>query len=172
MWGSDGLIEVTAPVTDDERRDMETHIKGRFGPNLVFQVKSTTYIKRQYAARNLSIRFQVVKNRLISHPLFWYFFAYLDRVAMGFSDPVFIVPSEEVHKHAAPRLDGGKWSFNFQASLQVETHDHWRDYQVSTREVGRHVLHILKTLPAKLKVLAGAAADFPIPPGILWVKTK
>ncbi len=43
MWGSDGQIEVTAPVTDDERRDLETHIRGEFGRSLVFQVTSTRY---------------------------------------------------------------------------------------------------------------------------------
>jgi len=43
MSGSDGLIEVTAPVTDDERRDLETHIRGEFGRSLVFQVTSTRY---------------------------------------------------------------------------------------------------------------------------------
>ena len=123
MLGSEGALEVLAPVTDDERRDLETHIRGQFTPGFIFQVKSTTYLDRRFKARRLSIHFPVAKDRLISHPLFWYFFGYLDVDAMGFADPVFPVPSLEVHQHATPELRGDTWSFNFGASLEPDAND-------------------------------------------------
>jgi hypothetical protein len=171
MLGSDGELEVTAPVTDDERRDMETHIRGQFGHSLVFQAKSTTRVEHRWKARTLDIFFPVAKDRLISHPLFWYFFGYLDLIAMGFGEPVFVVPSDEVHKHASPHLERDIWRFKFAASLEPDSRDHWRNYQVSTREVGRHVLDLLKTLPEKLKVSPSEAASFTAPTDILWVKS-
>lgn len=116
MLGSDGQIEASRPVTDDERRDVETHIRGEFIAGLIFQMKSTTYFDHRFKARRLSIHFAVEKDRLISHPLFWYCFAYLDVEAMAFADPVFVVPSIDVHEHAAPQLRGGTWSTSALAS--------------------------------------------------------
>ena len=85
---SDGLLEVALPLTDDERR-----------------------------AYHLSMFFSVPKDNLISHPNFWYFFGYFDMKAMAFANPVFIVPSAEVHSHASPRLERDRWTFTFSASL-------------------------------------------------------
>src|SRR5438046_9534065 len=50
MLGSEGALEVLAPVTDDERRDLETHIRGQFTPGFIFQVNSTTYLDRRFQA--------------------------------------------------------------------------------------------------------------------------
>src|SRR6266550_1721299 len=61
MLGSDGELEVMAPATDDERRDLETHIRGKFTPGFIFQVKSTTYLDRRFKARRLSIHFLLAK---------------------------------------------------------------------------------------------------------------
>jgi hypothetical protein len=41
ILGSGGELEVMAPATDDERRDLETH-RGKFSPGFIFQVKGTT----------------------------------------------------------------------------------------------------------------------------------
>src|SRR2546430_3561132 len=87
MLGSDGELEVMAPATDDERRDLETHIRGKFTPGFIFQVKSTTYLDRRFKARRLSIHFPVAKDRLVCHPLFWAFFALLDGEAAGVAAP-------------------------------------------------------------------------------------
>src|SRR5690242_13019195 len=61
---------------------------------------------------------------------------------MAYKDPVFIVPSEEVHKHAAPHLEGDRWTFNFAASLDPASQDRWVPRRVPTREVGQRVLDI------------------------------
>jgi hypothetical protein len=55
---------------------------------------------------------------------------------------VFIVPSAEVHSHAAPHLDADRWNFNFSASLDPDSQDHWVPFRVQTHEVGRRVLDI------------------------------
>ena len=47
MLGSDGLLEVSAPMTDDERRDQEVHIRGLFGLGLALQIKTSTYLHLQ-----------------------------------------------------------------------------------------------------------------------------
>src|SRR5947209_14158340 len=88
---SDGVLEVYLPLTDDDRRDMEIHVRGKFVRSIALQ------------------------------------------------DPVFIVPSEEVHKHAAPHLDGDRWTFNFGASLDPDSQDRWVPFRVKAHEVGQRV---------------------------------
>ena len=172
MLGSSGDLEVLAPVTDDERRDLETHIRGQFTPGLIFQVKSTTYLDRRFKARRLSIHFPVAKDRLISHPLSWYFFAYLDLEVMAFADPVFPVPSLEVHQHASPQLTGETWSFNFGASLEPDAKDYWRKHQHPTKEVGRYILHVLRTQKPAATSLLTAGSVQELPPGSIWVSAR
>jgi hypothetical protein len=62
--------------------------------------------------------------------------------AMAYKDPVFIVPSEEVHSHAAPHLDGDRWTFNFGAGLDPASQDRWVPWRTPTHEVGLRVLDI------------------------------
>jgi hypothetical protein len=172
MLGSGGVLEVMAPATDDERRDLETHIRGKFTPGLIFQVKSTTYLDPRYKARRLSIHFPVAENRLVSHPLSWYFFAYLDVEAMGFDDPVFPVPSAEVHAHASPKLKEKTWSFNFGASLESDADDYWRKFQRKQKDVGRYVLQTLRAQKATATPLLAVGASHELPPGAIWVSAR
>lgn len=37
---SKGMLEVALPLTDDDRRDMEIHIRGKFARSLALQVKA------------------------------------------------------------------------------------------------------------------------------------
>ena len=159
---SDGLIEVTLPLTDDERRDMELHIRGKFARALALQVKSTMHLVRRFKAYQLSMFFSVPKDKLITHPNFYYFFGYFDKVAMTFAEPVFIVPSAEVHAHAAPRLDGDRWTFNFSASLAPDSQDHWVPFRVLRKDVGRRVVEILSEPQLK-------SAGQPLPAEIAYI---
>jgi hypothetical protein len=172
MIGSGGQIEVSSPMTDEERRDMEIHIRGRFGPGLAFQVKSTTYRHRQRSRKAyvINIHFTVRPERLISHPLFWYFLACLDLEAMAFVDPVFLIPSAQVHEHGSRVLKDGTWYYNVAPSLDSESNDLWHAYQCSPRAVGEHVLQILKNLPLGVPVAAKTAARLPALPGVLWAR--
>ena|ERR1700682_4342748 len=71
MMGSGGLLELAAPMTDDERRDYEIHVRGRFGDGLANQVKSATHLHRMSKnVRYLLIQFDVRADRLISSPFF------------------------------------------------------------------------------------------------------
>jgi hypothetical protein len=161
---SDGMVEVALPLTDDDRRDMELHLRGKFGDTKAFQVKSTTHLAHPFKANHLSMFFSVPKDRLITHPNFWYFFGYFDMKTMTFANPVFIVPSAEVHSHAAPHLDGDRWTFNFSASLDPASQDRWVPFRVQIHEVGARVLDIFGNeklsvgtppLPAELAGLDG-----------------
>jgi hypothetical protein len=172
---SDGVLEVAIPVTDDDRRDMEIHIREKFGRSVALQVKSTTHLAHRFKAYQLSMFFSVPKDKLISHPNFWYFFGYFDMKAMAYRDPVFIVPSEEVHTHAAPHLDGDRWTFNFSASLDPASQDHWVRWRTPTSEVGSRVIDIFGSeqvsraaspLPAELAALEGILLVGPTTPNV------
>jgi hypothetical protein len=161
---SDGMVEVALPLTDDDRRDMELHLRGKFAQSVALQVKSTKHLAHPFKANHLSMFFSVPKARLVTHPNFWYFFGYFDMKAMAFANPVFIVPSAEVHSHAAPHLDGDRWTFNFSASLDPASQDRWVPSRVQTHEVGARVLDIFGNeklsggtppLPAELAGLDG-----------------
>lgn len=161
---SDGRVEVALPVTDDDRRDMEIHIREKFARSIALQVKSTMHLEHRFKAYHLSMFFSVPKDRLINHPNFWYFFGHFDMKAIAYTDPVFIVPSEEVHTHAAPHLEGDRWTFNFSASLDPGSQDRWVPNRVRTHDVGIRILDIFgneqvrraaSPLPAELAALDG-----------------
>src|SRR5437588_8905709 len=85
MLGSDGLLEIAAPMSDDGRRDQEVHIRGLFEMGLALQIKTAMYLRLAPGAVHplLQVRFSVLASRLVSHPRFWYLFAYLDRKKMS-----------------------------------------------------------------------------------------
>jgi hypothetical protein len=155
VLGSDGMLEVARQATDDDRRDEDVHRRGDFLVNLAFQIKSAIHLDHPYAADRLHIRFTVLKDRLVTHPLNFYFFGYLDQRMMRFADPVFIVPSAEVHQHAIPHLHGDVWHFDFDASLAEDAHDRWVPFRVATLDVGQRILGII----AQLEKTQTSAAD-------------
>ena len=169
VLGSDGALEVARQATDDDRRDADVHRRGDFILNLGFQIKSAIAVRQQWAAEQLHIRFSVLESRLVTHPNFYYFFAYLDTVAMRLADPVFIIPSAEVHEHAIPHLHGDTWRFDFHASLDPKARDRWVPYRVSTLEVGKWILAIIADLEKSQSASAVPAAAFELP-GLTWVR--
>jgi hypothetical protein len=170
VLGSDGVLEVARQATDDDRRDADVHRRGDFSLNLGFQIKSAIQIVHPWAVDRLHIRFTVLKDRLLTHPLFWYFFAYLDQQIMRFADPVFIVPSAEVHEHAIPHLHGDTWHFDFHASLGSNAHDRWVPYRVSTLEVGKRILAIIGDLEKSQASSPLAGEDRGGGSEIIWVR--
>jgi hypothetical protein len=175
MMGSRGLIELAAPLTDEERRDFEVHLHGMFGSALAVQVKSVlqlAYLSTN--ARYLRTRISVRASRLVSDPLFWYFFAFLDPKTMRFADPAFLVPSLQMHEAANPIRHGGFWNFTFEASMEPGSHDRWVPNRVNTLDLGKTAVAIMKAqasslprLPGSVGVGAGALLALP---DVVWVR--
>jgi len=149
MIGSNGRLEASLPATDDERRDVEVHLKGRFGPSLFFQVKSARRLFHKGRMDYLVISMAVKPVRVISSPRYWYFFACLDFEKMAFKDPVFVVPSAQMHRAGFHGSTHGVARFVFKGSMQPTSHDTWQPYRVACSAVGRRVVEILKDLEVK-----------------------
>ena len=147
IMGSGGLLEFNPPMTDDDRRDDEIHERGKFGTALAAQVKSTMQLHRMSAnTRYLYILFDVARERLVSSPSFYYFFAFLDPKLMRLADPTFLIPSTVFHELAAPRLRSGSWHFTMAASMEPRAHDKWHEYRVPRLELGPKILTIVRDL--------------------------
>ncbi len=171
VLGTDGLLEIGVPLTDDERRDREVHRRGDFTLRVAIQAKTTLALRRvpRGITPLVSIRFTIVKARVWSDPRFLYFFGRLDRARMFYEDPVFLVPSDAVHRHASPALRGDIWHFTFSASMGAASHDRWVPYRVSPLQVGQRLLEIMQEL------LAAEPAEAPMArlrrvPGLLWIR--
>ncbi len=171
--GSDGRLEVSWPMTDDERRDAEVHIRGKFGGWMSFQVKTATHLQRPQSRVTpmLEIPFIVPEDRLISDPRFWYYLPLLSLTTAGFVDPQYLVDSTKLHKHAAPRLRNGVWHFTFEANTAEHSHDIWVPDRVCGVAVGRRVLQIIDDLE-KLPMAQRPAGEFHLPPGVAMVRRK
>ena len=170
MLGSDGLLEIAAPMSDDDRRDQEVHIRGLFEMGLALQVKTSTYLHLHAHAVHplLQVQFSVLASRLISHPRFWYLFAYLDRKNMCFGDPLFLVPSAIVHSHGYATQRAGRWHIEVQARMSPTARDVWAPYQVRGRDLGKRVLQIIRdagTKPSPQLTSSPLASG----PGLLYV---
>jgi hypothetical protein len=167
--GSTGALEAAAPFTDDERRDFEIHRKGDFDRSIAFQVKSSRNFVRMGRRQELSIHFPVRQERVVNHPRFWYFFAYLDVGRMAFSDPVFLVPSAIVHRHGSGPAN--KRQFSFEASMSPKSRDQWVPYRVSTIEVGHKVLEIIAAFPRRLQA-SGPPTGLAKLPDLVWASRR
>ena len=164
MMGSDGKLEVAAPYSDDDRRDQEIHARGQFGKALALQMKTTMRLVPDGASYRISFVSRVRRERIVSHPLFWYLFAYLDPKTMAFGDPIFLVPSALVH--ASLRRRQGTTYLAFHASFGPRAHDQWFPYRVHPADLGKRVLKILTTggrLPTVGRVV------LPGGPDVIWV---
>jgi hypothetical protein len=167
-FGSDGLLEVMVPMSDDERRDIETHLKERFRLSLSMQVKARHVLVRRNLADLLSIRFDEKPERLITDPFFWYFFGFMDLTAMQFRAPVFPVPSKVVHASADPRAHGDLIRFTFDASMDRHSRDRWRPYACDPAEVAGRVIEFLQAQSVRRHSAGTRAAA--IPPGTILVR--
>ena len=147
MMTSDGDLELDLPATDDERRDREVHKRGHFGLSIALQVKVTMYLDKRPGHQSpiLHIQFTVEAERLISHPLFWYLFAYLDAETMTFRDPIFLVDSKTLHEHAWKKRVGKKIHLEFQGSLSSTSDDVCEPFRVSRRELGKRSFRLFAT---------------------------
>ena len=170
MVGSGGKIELAKPMSDDERRDYEIHVRGEYGMGFACQVKSAMSLhKMSKNVRYINIFFDVAAERLVNSPFYWYFVAYLDPKSMGLADPTFLIPSEDFHRLAAPIQRDGKWRFSMAANMEAKSRDRWNPYRVGTLELGERVLEISRDL-SKLHPGAKLPAELLAIPDVLVVR--
>ena len=170
MMGSKGRIELAPPLTDDERRDWELHIRGQFGFGFAVQVKSTMHLHTKHQkAPAFHCFFRVPIKHLITSPYFYYFLAYLDPKLMCLADPVFLIPSAVFHKYAGPRRHGAYMQFTFMASMSPTSHDRWQPFQVNTLELGEEMLEIMADKRRQGR-LTERLAPPPSLPETVWVR--
>jgi hypothetical protein len=166
---TDGLAVPARPVADDDRRDFEIHVRRQFRESIAVQTKTSKRFRLRWKSRILEIHFRV-SGRVISDPRFWYFFAHFDVKAMRFTDPVFLVPSGFVHKHARNGTIYGEAQFAVSASLEPKSRDKWAPFRLSQVEVGPRLLEILGTLRSSKRPTARLAEL--TKPDIFWVAPR
>jgi hypothetical protein len=159
-----GVLEVMVPMTDDERRDLEAHIKEHFRLSAALQVKASYVLYRLGRAPRLQKSFVVRPERLIEDLFFFYFFGYLDLETMAYRAPVFLVPSHIVHKEAVHELRGGLIHFNFVASMDPSSKDRWRPWACDPSEVAGRMIKFLRAHES------GKRASFGRPDGSVMVQ--
>ncbi len=165
-----GVLEVMVPMTDDERRDLETHIKEHFRLSLALQVKASYVLYGRGRAPRLQKSFVVRPERLIEDIFFWYFFGFMDLQTMAFRAPVFVVPSHVVHKEAVHELRGGLIHYNFEASMDPRSKDRWRPYACDPAELAGRVVKFLRAQEGhKLAAMNRRAASIIAQPGTILV---
>ena len=172
ILGTDGQVEPAVPVSDDDRRDFEVHVKGDFRANLALQVKSAIFLQHRFRSYNLAINFHVPKDRLISDPSFWYLIMCLDLARMGSRDPLFLVSSEDMHRHASPRPVGDTWHFGFQASMSPDSKDRWRPSQVAAKDLGKTVLKPLTGPALRMAPSDKAVRELSQLEHLVWVRRR
>jgi hypothetical protein len=149
VLGSDGRLEVMLPMSDDEQRDAEVHRRNRFGRSLAIQIKVSGRLVGGSDNPILHVRFHVAKERLINHPFFWYFFAYLDQEAMQLGQICFLIPSTTFHEQAL-RIDLGKeWEYHLTAALGADAGDRWAGHRVARQLVGARLMGIIDDLEGR-----------------------
>jgi hypothetical protein len=152
-----GVLEVILPMTDDERRDLETHIKEHFRLSMAIQVKASHVLYQHGRISRLQKRFFVKRERLIEDLFFWYFFGFMDFETAAYRAPVFFVPSHAVHAEAVHQVRGNIVDFNFVASMDQTSKDRWRPYACDPSEVAGRVVKFLRAHERRKRLSIGRA---------------
>jgi hypothetical protein len=140
-----GALVPARPVADDDRRDYEIHIRRHFLESLAMQLKTAKRLRLHGRSLMLQINFRVTAP-LVSDDRLWYFLAYFDVDEMRFIDPVFLVPSRFLHKHALHGVGRGAIQLQFKANMEPGSHDMWSPFRLTQKELGPRILQILKQL--------------------------
>ena len=165
-----GVLEVMVPMTDDERRDLETHIKEHFRLSMALQVKACEVLYPHGKVLRLQKRFWVKRDRLIEDIFFWYFFGYMDLATMAYRAPVFLVPSQVVHTQAEHQVRGNIVDFNFVASMDPLAKDRFHKYGCDPADLAGRLVTFLRSQESQLRVSLGrAAATIITEPGTILV---
>jgi hypothetical protein len=166
-----GMLEVMVPMTDDERRDLETHIKEHFRLSMAIQVKAVEELYPHGNVWRLQKRFLVKRERLIEDIFFWYFFGYMDLATAAFRAPVFLVPSHVVHTQAEHQVSGDVIDFNFVASMDPSAKDRFHRYGCDPTELAGRAVKFLRAQEARGRraTLARHPGSIIVEPGTIVV---
>ena len=162
---TNGALVPARPLADDERRDFEIHIRRHFLETLAVQSKTSTRLRLHGRSRVLQINFRL-KAPLISNERLWYFLAHFDLKAMRFTEPVFLVPSRFLHKHALHGTGRGMIQLQFKASLEPGARDKWAPYRLTLAELGPRILEVIESLQGQS---TSSAADLTAFKGVIWL---
>jgi hypothetical protein len=165
-----GVLEVMLPMTDDERRDLETHIKEHFRLSLALQVKAVEELYPHGKVWRLQKRFSVKLERLIEDAFFWYFFGFMDPATAAYRAPVFLVPSHVVHTEAVHVVNGNLVDFDFVASMETSSKDRFHPHACDPLELTGRVVQFLRAQEGSRRAGTGAAArSIIVEPGTIVV---
>ena len=157
-------------MSDDERRDLETHLKEHFRLSLALQVKATHVLYPHGRVSRLQKRFFVKRERLIEDLFFWYFFGFMDVATAAFRAPVFLVPSHVVHAQAVHEVHGNIVEFDFVASMDSSSKDRWRPYACDPADLAGRGVKFLRAQESHRRAAMGRAATSMIAqPGTILV---
>jgi hypothetical protein len=143
---SNGRLIPTRALADDDRRDFEIHIRRHFGESLAVQLKTAKRLRLHGRSRVLQINFRE-KAPLISDPRLLYFLAHFDIKLRGFTDPVFLVPSPFLHKHALHGIGRGAIQLQVKASVEPHAKGIWAPWALPQSELGQLLLRMLNAQP-------------------------
>lgn len=168
MLTSKGRAVPARPVVDDEHRDFEIHLRRHLAA-MATQLKTTLRLRRHGRQPMLQITFYL-RPPLFTSRRFYYFFAHFNLTTMTFTEPVFLVPSTFVHKHArrGTRMRRGAIPFQIKASLGPDAQDEWTPYRLTLDALGPRIVQILKELEATRKELLTG----PPPEGVVILLEK
>jgi hypothetical protein len=157
MLTSDGEAVPTRPVVDDEHRDFDIHRRRRLAA-LAMQLKTTLRLRKHGRQSMMQITFRL-HPPLFTSPQFWYFLAHFNVATMTFTEPMFLVPSTFLHKHARRGTSVGKSGIPYQikASLDPDAKDKWRPFRVTIAQLGPRIVEILSEFAAAQAALAEEA---------------
>jgi len=133
------------------------------------QVKTTKQLRLHGRSRVLQINFRV-KAPLVSDEHLYYFLAHFDIKAMGYTDPVFLVPSPFFHKHAVHLVSRGIIHLQFKASMEPNAKGMWTPFASPQAELGARILEILKSGFSVQLGLAPTVAELIGLPGVVWLQ--
>ena len=147
MLGGRGALKAGLPLVDNEGRDVEIHLGGKFKAAFAVQVKVSAVLRRRGRLRLLRMTFGLPLANQIDHPCYWYLFAYLDERQARLAEWVFLVPSRVVHAHCRARDKDGQPLFSFQASMEAGAHDQWTPYRLQPEDLGRRLVELMRETP-------------------------
>ena len=96
----------------------------------------------------------------------------LDLARLGSRDPLFLVNSEDMHRHASPRLVGDTWHFGFHAGMNPESKDRWRPSQVAAKDLGKTVLQLLTGPPLRMAPSDETVQELSRLEHLVWVRRR